>query len=244
MNDEIIAIVPARANSKTVKHKNVRMLRKHPVLAYSIMVAKKSKYIDNVFVSTDSENYASLAKQYGAEVPFLRPDHLASDTATDIDVMLHFLEWYKSHHGKLPKYLVHLRPTTPLRDPVIIDRAINTIITTKKKCTALRSVHEMSETAYKCFEIDDCYLKTIKDNLFDLEKANDVRQHYPKTYHANGYVDILKTDYVLQKKKTHGDKVLHYLTDHTVEIDTEEDFAYLEYQITKKQELFKQLFEN
>ena len=90
-NNAILAIVPARSGSKSVVDKNIRLIDGKPMLAYSIEHAKKSKYIGRVLVSTDSEKYAQIAKEYGAEVPFLRPAEYATDTALDYDVFYHAL---------------------------------------------------------------------------------------------------------------------------------------------------------
>jgi CMP-N,N'-diacetyllegionaminic acid synthase len=242
MQDKIIAIIPARAGSKGVKDKNIKPLCGHPLIAYSIMAARRSQYIDQVIVSTDSQEYIAVAKKYGALAPFLRPVNISTDDASDLAVMLHFLDWCKKNNIKLPDYIVHLRPTTPLRDPALIDEAIATIKAKHEKCTTLRSVHEMSETAYKCFELEDLYLKQVGNGSFDIEKANEARQSFPKTYHANGYVDILKTDFMLQHNKIHGDKALAYLTPNSAEIDIEDDFAYLQFQIERNQKLVNNLF--
>jgi len=95
-----------------------------PIIAYSIAAARKSKLINRIIVSTDSMKYANLAKEYGAEAPFLRPTELADDKSTDYDWVKHLLNWLVENEGNTPEYLVHLRPTTPLRDPELIDSAI------------------------------------------------------------------------------------------------------------------------
>lgn len=241
MKGGIVAVIPARAQSKGVPNKNIRELSGHPILAYSIMAARNSQYIERVIVSTDSQEYIDIATYYGAQAPFLRPAELASDKATDADVMLHLLNWYKSGNNDMPEYFVHLRPTTPLREAKVIDMAICNMVKNKNICTALRSVHEMAETAYKSFEIDGAYLKTVAKD-FEIDAVNDARQVFPKTYQANGYVDVLKADYILENKIIHGDKVMPYLTNYTVEIDTEDDLEYLQYSISKQPQLFKQLF--
>ena len=149
---DIVAVIPARAGSKGVIGKNIKLLAGHPLLAYSIAVARLARSIDRIIVSTDSEEYASIAREYGAEVPFLRPDDISGDTSTDYDFVRHLLDWMLCNEGSTPKYLVHLRPTTPLREENYIDAAVNLTRRTDS-ATALRSVHEMSESAYKAFEI-------------------------------------------------------------------------------------------
>jgi len=112
---DIIAIIPARAGSKSLVDKNIKYLSGHPLIAYSIAAAKLSKKIDRVIVSTDSQKYTEIAKQYGAEVPFIRPDKISIDTAIDRDFLIHAMNWFKENESSVPEYWVHLRPTTPLR---------------------------------------------------------------------------------------------------------------------------------
>jgi CMP-N,N'-diacetyllegionaminic acid synthase len=163
----------------------------------------------------------------------LRPAEISKDHSSDYDWVKHLLDWMMENEGHISKYLVHLRPTTPLRDPAYIEKAIERICH-DNDATALRSVHEMSETAYKTVEIDRDYLKCICSGSFDLDTANQPRQMFPRTYIANGYVDIYKSFYVVNNKKILGNKVIAYITPRIFEVDTLEDFDYLEYQVGKK----------
>ena len=221
--------------------KNIRKLSGKPLIAYSISAAIKSKLIDRVIVSTDSEKYASISKDYGAEVPFIRPNEYSGDDSTDYDFVKHLLDWLAKNGGNTPDYIIHLRPTTPLRDPSILDSAIEKFMN-NIEATSLRSAHEMPESAYKQFELDDKYFKTICTGNFDLDNANNSRQSFAATYAPNGYVDILKTSHILSKKLLHGNRVMGYITDYTAEVDTEEDFEFLEWQINKNNKLVKTLF--
>ena len=237
----IIAVIPARSGSKGVPDKNIKLLAGKPLIAYSIAVAKKSKLINRTIVSTDSKKYASLAKEYGAEVPFLRPAELAGDTSTDYEFVKHLLDWLKSNENCQPDYLVHLRPVVPLRDSRIIDSAIEAFIN-NTEATSLRSAHEMSETAYKKFEIESNYFKAVGSDSFELDALNEPRQKYFKTYDPNGYVDVLKTSFVLSENKIHGNRVMPFITPMSYEIDAEEDFEYLEWQINRNDEIIRKLF--
>ena len=238
---DIMAIIPARSGSKGVVDKNVRLLNGHPLIAYSIRAACLVEKIDRVIVSTDSEKYASIARQYGAEVPFLRPGELAEDHSADLEYINHALEWFKSEEGFAPRLIVHLRPTTPLRQPTVIKEAIKQI-ESNKEATALRSVHEMSQPAYKCFEIENEYLTCLCSKNRDIESASLGRQGFPKTYEPNGYVDVLKTNFILSHQKIHGDGVMAFKTQRATDIDSQEDFDYLLYEITQNDELFKKYF--
>ena len=138
-------------------------------------------------------------------------------------------------------YLVHLRPTTPLRDVKVVDAAIEAILASSDS-TALRSAHEMPESAYKCFEIQNGVLKTVGTGSYELDAANQARQQFPKTYQANGYVDVLKSSFVLQHHRIHGNKVLGYVTPRVVEVDSLEEFQLLEYQIARDKKIINELF--
>lgn len=239
---KVLALIPARAGSKGVPNKNVRQLGGHSLLAWSIAACRKSATIDRVIVSTDSPDYAALAQSLGAEAPFLRPPEISGDHATDYDFIAHALDWL-SASGDEPHFVVHIRPTTPFRDPQLIDTAVNTFVAASDS-TALRSVHEMSESAYKTFEIaQGGQLKRVGSDSTALDGANSARQHFPKTYQANGYVDVLSTRFIRSTRLIHGDRVLPFLTPPVVEVDTEDDFAHLEFQLGKTPEIARRLFD-
>ncbi len=235
---KVFALVTARSGSKGVPDKNIKNIGGHSLLDWSIKSSLKSQSISQVYLSTDSEKYANIGKECGALVPFLRPKEIASDTANDLDVIKHFLSIF----DEKPDALVHIRPTTPLRDPSILDKAIEMFFSKKDELTSLRSVHEMSESAYKSFEVNNKgFLSTI-GSIENGDKANLPRQAFPKTYAANGYVDILDPNYILRENKLHGDKILAFQTPVVTEVDSFEDLEYLEWQITKQTQLLKTLF--
>ena len=121
---KIIALIPARSGSKGVPNKNIKNLDGLPLMAYSIILAKMIPDISEVIVSTDSNKYASIANKYGAETPFIRPKSISKDKSTDLELFKHILDWYKEKNIKKPDLILHLRPTTPLRNPKIIKKAI------------------------------------------------------------------------------------------------------------------------
>ena len=123
-NKKILAIIAARGGSKGIPKKNIIDLGGHPLIAYSIAVAKLSKLIERIIVSTDSEEIAEISKKYGAEVPFIRPEEYARDNSPDKEFVQHAINWFKEKENYAPEYMVHIRPTTPLRKPEIIDEAI------------------------------------------------------------------------------------------------------------------------
>ena len=232
-NPKIVALIPARSGSKGVPDKNIRMLGGEPLIKWAISVAKKSTSISRVLVSTDCERYAEIALGSGAEVPFLRPSSLSKDNSTDFEFVDHALTWMRNNESErdFPDYLVHLRPTTPFRDPRIIDQAVSTMVKLADRgYSALRSIHEMPESAYKAFEIsNDNRLVTIFERNSNIEGANIGRQQLPDTYCANGYVDVLSTKFISENGVMHGERVYPFKTDISFEIDVESDFDWLEY---------------
>lgn len=235
------AIIPARAGSKGVPGKNVKLLSGKPLIAYSIAASKFASNIDRVIVSTDSPDYAKLAEEFGAEVPFLRPPEISGDKNTDYELFKHVLDWFAENEKQFPEYLVHIRPTTPLREVRYIESAIE-LIKSREDISCLRSVHKMSESSYKTFEVSDGLLKCVGSGSFELDVANSPRQSFPDTYQGNGYVDVLRTSYILENKRIHGDKVLAYITPYATEVDTIEDFKFLEFEIKSNPLIFKDLF--
>lgn len=228
-----VAIIPARGGSKGVPGKNIRLLGGYPLIAYSIAAAKLSKLVDRTIVSTDSEEIAGISKRFGAEVPFMRPAELAQDKSSDIDFMLHALGWCGENEKRVPEYWVHLRPTTPLRDPKVMDAAISELAK-NTTATALRSGHKAPESPFKWFKRDkDGYFAPLMKGLTS-DEANSARQGFPDAYIPDGYVDVLKASYILKSRLMHGDKMIGFESPFCVEVDSAEDFDFLEHELVKK----------
>lgn len=227
--NNIIAIIPARSGSKSVLDKNIKDLNGYPVLAYSIAAAKLTKKINRVIVSTDSDHYAKIAKNYGAEVPFLRPKQFSGDKSTDRDFFLHAIDWFKNNESEVPKTWVHLRPTTPLRLPKIIDDAINCFLN-NPQASSLRSAHMATESPIKWFIKEKKYFKSF----VDVELSNLPKEIFRETFIPNGYVDILRTSEFLNNENIHGENIFGYISPTVSEIDSMEEFEYITYQLQKK----------
>lgn len=229
----IYSIIPARGGSKGVPGKNLKLLGGYPLIAYSIVASKLSKKIQRTIVSTDFEKIAEVAVHYGAEVPFLRPKEFARDDSPDIEFVLHALNWFYEKEGNIPDYLVHLRPTTPLREPQIIDLAIEEICN-RPEATSLRSGHPASESPFKWFLKDEKgYFKSLSTE-YSVDECNLPRQVFPTVYIPNGYVDVLKSSFIMASKTLHGNKMIGFVTPVCHEVDTVEDFEYLEFILKKK----------
>ncbi len=242
MNPNIVAIIPARSGSKSIRDKNLALLNGYPLLAYSIVAAKMSRHISRVILSTDSENYAELGKKYGAEVPFLRPKNISTDSSTDREFMVHAMQWLKEHEGQTPEYWVHLRPTTPLRDPELIDRAIESI-QNKDDVTSLRSAHLCPESPFKWFrKNDEGILVALASEDTSLDRFNGPRQSFPDVHIPDGYVDVVRRSFVMNTELLHGNRVLCFDSPFCIEVDSIEELDRLNYQIEKNgSPLLKQL---
>ena len=215
-NDKkVIAIIPARSGSKSIKDKNIVNFRGKPLIAWTIEQCFKSKKIDKVFLSTDSKKYANIAKKFGLKNIIFRPKSISKDKSTDYEFIKHFIDNVDTSHG----IIAHMRPTTPLRNVVLLDKIINFFLK-NKNFSSLRSVHENPETAYKSFELKKKILTPLKGVEKTMDELNSPRQNFSKTYSANGYIDLYKKRFIIRKKKLFGDRVVGYKTPFTMEIDS------------------------
>lgn len=222
----ILAVIPARSGSKSVPHKNIRKINGKPMMAYSIEHAQKSKYINRIIVSTDSMEYAQIAKEYGAEVPFLRPAEFATDTALDYDVFNHVLTELKKQENYEADIIVQLRPTYPIRDEKDIDSMIEMLIN-DKDADSVRSIAKAKEIPYKMWL--DGENGEIIPLITDIKECyNMPRQQLPTVYYQNACIDVLRPRCVINGHSMTGKKILGYKMDKNYDIDTEEEFKTAE----------------
>ena len=219
---KITALIPARSGSKRIPNKNAKLLNDLPLFAYSILTARHCDSIEEIIFSTDSEKYAEMAEKYGVSI-LMRPPKLASDEATDYDVAAHALE--NMNCGDM---IIYLRPTTPIRANKWIKEAIKIATQAYDSISGLRSVEEMSETAYKNFSIPLAFLEPLFGSMTDTNKSTQV---LPKTYKANGYVDIILPKQGKLPASVYGDRCIPLITPRTIDIDTLDDFKYAEWLI-------------
>jgi len=206
----IYAIIGARGGS-AYRGKNLKKINRIPLLAWPINTAKKCHF-DGVYFSSDDELYLDIAKQWGATV-VKRPAKLATDTAPDIIWIKHLMESF----DKTPDLMILLRPTTPLRDPVVVQKGIKFIT---HYMDSLRSVQELCEPIEKMAHLT----KSFKFMGKEFEKMNAPRQGYKTAYHPNGYFEILRPLVIEKTDTLFGKNVYGYLTPKTIEIDDEEDY--------------------
>jgi len=220
-------LIPARGGSKGIPKKNIKPLGGHPLIAYSIIAAKLSKNIRRVIVTTDNQEIANIAEKYGAEILYLRPKELAQDDSTDIDFFKYHVKHLKDNHLEVPDLFVHLRPTTPLRNPAVIDDAIEKF-KQDKNATALRSLNLIQSTPYKMFRRENGYIQPFLKSDLGVEFYNMPRQVFEDAYEPNGYVDIVQTHFFMNGTMLHGEKIILYETENNVDIDTIDDFKSAE----------------
>lgn len=217
-----IAIIPARSGSKGLKDKNIKKLCGKPLIAYSIEAAIASGVFDEIMVSTDSEQYAEIAREYGAKVPFLRSEENASDTASSWDVVRETLEKYKQA-GHTFDTVCLLQPTSPLRTSQDIADAY-ALYKTKSASTVIG----VCET-----EHSPLWTNTISDSLsmdnFVRKEAQVPRQMLSTFYRINGAMYIVSVDRIMKKENIYHNSYAYIMPQQrSIDIDSNLDFIIAE----------------
>ncbi len=228
-----IGIIGARSGSKSVKDKNIALLAGYPLIAYSVVAAKLSKKISRVILSTDSKEYIDIASRYGAEALFVRPPEISTDTSTDTEFMMHAMQWFQDNESQVPEYWVHLRPTTPLRNPMLMDQAIEQF-EGSYSANCLRSAHKSPESPLKWFQInDEGYFKGLTEKVKNSEDLNLPKELFPDAYIPDGYIDVVKASHVIETNTLHGENIMSYVSPFTIEVDSPEELDLLGYFIKR-----------
>lgn len=218
MKRNILAIIPARGGSKGIPRKNVRLLGGKPLLAYSIEHALQARQVNRTVVSTDDAEIAEIARQYGAEVPFLRPSEISQDLSTDLEVFTHALEWLAENEGYVPNVCVHLRPTYPIRKVEDIDKVIQ-ILLDNPDIDSVRSIVPASATPMKMWFMQKDGLLSPVVNAEIREAYNLPRQLLPQAYMQNACIDAVRARVITEMKSMTGDRIYGYLMDENFDID-------------------------
>jgi len=216
-----LAIIPARGGSKGVPRKNIRLLAGKPLIAWTIEEAKKSKYIDRLILSSEDEEIIDVAKDWGCEVPFKRPNELALDDTPGVDPVIHAINTLPEKYD----YVCLLQPTSPLRKVEHIDGCIEKCI--NNNADSCVSVTEVDKHPYWMYELN----KTeILVPLFDDEKLTR-RQDAEKVYVLNGAIYIAKSDFILNEKSFVGENTSAFVMDKisSLDIDSIEDFYFADF---------------
>ena len=233
---EVLAIIPARGGSKSIPRKNIRSFAGHPLIAYSIAAGLQAETVNRVIVSTDDVEIAAVAREYGAEVPFLRPDELAQDSTTDYPVFEHALTWLADHEGYHPEVVVQLRPTSPVRPPDCVDQAVR-LLFDHPEADSVRGVVQSGQDPHKMWRISPQGQMVPLLSVAGLrEPYNTPRQALPVTYWQTGHVDAIRASIIFDKKSLSGDTVLSLVLDdrYTVDIDTPVDWERAEWLVSQR----------
>lgn len=215
-----IAIVPARGGSKRLPGKNIKLLGGKPLIAWTIEAAIKSNIFDHIFVSTDSEEIASVSRDYGAKVPFLRPAELSSDTSTTNDVVTHLISWFEKEYSQEVSNIAILQPTSPLRNAQHIQEAFK--VMEMKRAKAIVSVCELGHPIQFCNKLG---LDGSMDGF--IKKENNKRtQDLEPYYRLNGAIYIFDNTYVGRMNDLYSEGTFAYIMDSksSIDIDTQDDF--------------------
>jgi len=229
VSGEILALIPARGGSKSIPRKNVIEIAGKPLIAWSILQALESGRITRVVVSTDDDEIAAIAKEYGAEVPFIRPSEYADDRAPDIDVFRHALAFLAESESYYSEMVVHLRPTGPVRRVSDVDDAID-LLRSHPEADSVRSVSLVQQSPYKMWRLlEDGTMEPLL-RLPDLSDCQShPRQVLPPAYWQNGYLDVLRPRAVFEKESMWGSTVLPFFVETMLfDLDYPEDIAPME----------------
>ena len=221
----VLAFIPARGGSKGLPMKNIRKLAKMPLIKHSILTAKKSKVFDKIIVSTDNKKIAQIAKNSGAEVPFLRPKNISQNNSTTLEAIKHALYFLENEKFYVPDIIVVLQPTSPLRIDGEIKKAVN--ILKKSNATSVISVKELKTHPHSSFFLKSEFLKPFNK---DFERYS-LRQKKPILYYPTGALYVFWTKTLKKYNSTYGPRIKPIISkqdEFNTDIDSLYDFFILE----------------
>jgi YrbI family 3-deoxy-D-manno-octulosonate 8-phosphate phosphatase len=228
---EILALIPARGGSKGIPRKNIRAFAGQPLIAYSIAAGNQARMKMRVVVTTDDEEIAGVARSCGAETPFLRPAELAQDRTTDLPVFQHALRWLAEHEQYHPEVVVHLRPTTPIRPPDLVDRAV-AVLLAHPEADSVRGITLAHQNPFKMWLMDgqDKPIRPVTSVPGIEEPYNSPRQILPTAYTHTGLIDTIRPATILELNSMSGRTILPILFDpgYDADLDTPEDWKEAE----------------
>jgi N-acylneuraminate cytidylyltransferase len=227
---EVLALIPARGGSKSIPHKNIRLLAGFPLIAYSIAAARSADLVTRVVVSTDDAEIADVAREYGAEIPFLRPAEHSQDNTPDLPVFRHALAWLANNEDYHPEIVVQLRPTSPFRRVGHINQAVARLIE-RPDADSVRTVCIPFQNPFKMWQIGADGLMMPLIQMAELpEPYNMPRQALPEVYWQTGYVDAAWVDTILNKDSMTGSRILPLVIDpkEWIDIDSPDDWRRAE----------------
>lgn len=223
-----IIIIPARGGSQRLPNKNLKLLNNKPLISWTIEAAVSSNIADTIIVNTDSNEIAKIALNSGAEVPFLRPVELATNTASTIDVIIHTLDFYKNQNIYFDNVII-LQPTSPLRNSTDI---INAYKLLNNNVDAVVSVCETEHSPLWSNTLPE---NLIMSNFIKPEVKNLRSQDLPTYYRLNGAIYIAKYQYLIKHNNFIGNNTKAYIMpqNRSIDIDKEYDFMLAEFIMDK-----------
>jgi len=220
---KILAIIPARGGSKGIRRKNLQKLSGKPLIAHTIIAAKKTKSINKIIVSTDDKEIGKISKNNGAEVPFLRPKQISKDTSSTIEVIKHALKFLQENQSYVPDIIILLQPTSPLRTSQLITKTINTL--KKSKATSVITVSKITKHPYASYWLKNDFLKPFEKNSTKYSR----RQEFPDLFFPTGAVYTFWYDTLKKFNSLHGPKIKPIVVqDEDIDIDNLRDLFFAE----------------
>jgi len=233
-SSKAVALIPARSGSVRVPHKNVRRLMGHPLIAYTIAAARASGVFDAVVVSTDSQDYAAIARHYGAEVPFLRDSAMAGSTSPDVEWVLHALDALEGQGRRFEAFSI-LRPTSPFRKPETIRRAWTAFIAAEG-VDSLRAIEPVEQHPGKMWVVRGERMTPLMPlNPEDAPPWHSQQKaSLPRVYVQNASLEIAWTDMARRTRSIAGSVLVPFFTegDEGVDINGPQDWFWAEHLIS------------
>ena len=222
-------VIPARGGSKSIPHKNIRSFAGYPLIAYSIAAGRTAETVTRVIVSSDDPKILAVARRYGAETPFQRPEEYSQDQTPDLPVFQHALQWLEENEGYRPDIVVQLRPTSPFRRVTHIDQAVYSLLE-RPDADAIRTVCIPFQNPFKMWQIGpNGLMMPLLETKFN-EPYNMPRQALPEVYWQTGYVDAAWTDTIQAQDSMTGRNILPLIIDPSewIDIDSPDDWRRAE----------------
>jgi CMP-N,N'-diacetyllegionaminic acid synthase len=213
---KILGVIPARGGSKAIPRKNLAVLANRPLIAWTVEVAIASDSLDRLVISTDDPEIAKIGKKFGAEVPFLRPAELATDTSTSMDVVLHTIHWFDENENYQPDYVLLLQPTSPLRTVTDIRKSIELLLA--KRGDSVVSVCETHQHPFWMKGVDE------KGRLVDLSPQSSAptrRQDLPSVFALNGAIYLALRGFLLSQRTFISDRTYAYVMPENRSLDVD-----------------------
>jgi CMP-N-acetylneuraminic acid synthetase len=201
-----VGLITARGGSKSIPQKNVKPLAGKPLIAWTIEAALRSRQLSRVIVSTDDDEIARVAREWGADVPFMRPQELAQDDSPHLDVIVHAINWLESENESEVDYLMLLQPTSPLRTTADIDAAI--MLAAEKNADAVISVCSTHDHPYLSKQV------TPDGKLLDFVERPQgylARQTLPPAYSLNGAIYLVRRNILMERADWYTDRTFAYI---------------------------------